>query len=639
MFGEEDIVKLHKRRATLIGNGIIICLALVLARLWYLQIFKGEQLYKWSIKNRLRREVIMAPRGMIYSRNNQLLVDNIPRFDAVITPQYLKDRKKTLQRVAQVLSMKIEDIENILKRNSYQAKYKPVLIKKDISRKEVAIIETENSKSPGVSVETFISREYLDRDIGAHLLGYISEIQEQQLNRYRKRDNIRYKLGDFIGQFGLEEQMDLILRGADGYEFVEVDALGRKKRHLESKGFLGDVLGERVRPGKNLKLTIDRDMQQVAYQSLEEKVGSVVALDIYTGEVMVMVSRPSFNPSLFSRGITSDDWEAIKNDKMNPLRDRNIQEHYPPGSVFKIVTAIVGLEEGIVNEKTEYYCPGKFKSGRRTFHCWRKYGHRGVNMKKALRESCNVYFYKIASQLDIDVLAKYAFDFGFGKKTGISLPREASGLIPTREWKFKKSGVKWQRGETLSCAIGQSYILASPLQIAGLLSLVANGGQLHRPYLVQEIFTNSGKVVKKFSPDIKSKIKISEKTLEIVREGLFEVVNHPKGTAFYRRGRGLDMAGKTGTSQVMRISADRLYEKCDDLPRKEKRHGLFAAFAPYENPKIAVAAIVEHGCSGAKAAAPIVVDVMEVYMKKYHPEEYEQIKQKEKRESKKMVTL
>ena len=276
MFGEEDIVKQHRHRASIIGNLVIISFALILARLWYLQIFKGEQLYQWSVKNRLRREIVAAPRGMIYSRNDQLLVDNIPRFDAVITPQYLKDREQTLQRLAQILSMEVDDIRDVLKKNAYQAKYKRVLIKKNISRKEVAVIETENSKVPGVSVETFISREYLDKEVGGHLLGYISEIQEQQLHRYRKRDNIAYKLGDFIGQFGLEEQMDLALRGTDGQEFVEVDALGRKKRHLESEHFLGNMLGERVRPGNNLKLTIDRDMQRAAYTALGEKVGSVV---------------------------------------------------------------------------------------------------------------------------------------------------------------------------------------------------------------------------------------------------------------------------------------------------------------------------------------------------------------------------
>ena len=629
MFGEEDIVKMHKNRAVIIGNGVLVFFALILARLWYLQIYQGEQLYQWSLKNRLRKETVRAPRGMVFDRNQELLVDNVPRFDAVITPQYLKGRDKTLKRLAQTLSMKISDIQDILKRNSYQAEYKSILIKKNISRKEVAIIETENSKVPGVSVETFISREYLDKNIGAHLLGYISEIQEHQLDRYRKRDNIYYKSGDFIGQFGLEEEMDLHLRGTDGYEFVEVDALGRKKRHLGSESFLGNILDQPAKPGHNMQLTIDRTLQTVAYQALADKVGSVVALDVHTGEVLVMTSRPSFDPSQFSRGISPKYWEAITSDERNPLRDRTIQEHYPPGSVFKVVSAVAGLEEGVIDEKTEYYCPGKFKSGRRTFHCWKQSGHRRVNLQKALRESCNVFFYKMSTLLGIDLLAQYAFSLGLGKKTGISLPREVTGLIPTREWKLKKSGVKWQRGETLSCVIGQSYILTSPLQLAQMLAVIANGGTLYRPHLVQKVFTNSGKVLARFTPKIKSEFKISEKTLQIVQKGLFQVANHPRGTAFFRRGVGIQMAGKTGTSQTMRLAADRLYENCEELPQKERRHGIFAAFAPYKNPKIAIATVVEHGCSGSKAAAPVAKKVVTAYMKKYHPQEYEELKKEE----------
>ncbi|MCY4645058.1 MAG: penicillin-binding protein 2 [Bacteriovoracales bacterium] len=639
MFSEEEIVKMHRERATLIGNAVLISFAIILARLSYLQILKGEQLYRWSLQNRLRKEVVRAPRGMVYERNQELLVDNVPRFDAVITPQYLKDRKKTLKKLAHILEMKVEDIEQILKQNAYQAKYKSVLIKKNISRKEVTIIETENSKVPGASVETFISREYLDKEVGAHLLGYISEIQEQQLDRYRKRDNIRYKSGDFIGQFGLEEQMDFDLRGTDGHEFVEVDALGRKKIHRGSDYFIGGVKGKPVVPGHNLKLTIDRHLQQTGYEALDQKMGSVVALDIHTGEILAMISRPSFDPSRFSRGISSKNWDVISNDSTHPLRNRTTQEHYPPGSTFKVIAAIAGLEEGLIDEKTEYYCPGKFKSGRRMFHCWKKFGHQRVNLQRALRESCNIYFYKMSTLLGIDTLAKYAFSFGFGKKTGIALPREVSGLIPTREWKLKKSGQKWQRGETLSCVIGQSYILASPLQIAQMFAAVANGGKLYRPYFVQEVFTNSGKILKRFEPTLKSKLTLKKKTMRFVRKSLFEVANHPKGTAYFRRGVGIEMAGKTGTSQVMRLDADSLYEKCEELPLKERRHGIFGAFAPYHDPKIAVAAVIEHGCSGSKSAAPVVEKLITAYMKKYHPKKHEKIKRRERGRSQKTATL
>lgn len=625
MFGQDDLVKTHRTRANIIGNLILICFGFIVARLWFLQIYQGEKLYEWSLKNRLRKEVVKAPRGMVYTRNNQLIVDNVPRFDAVITPQYLKDRDSTLKKLGSVLGMKVSSIKKILNKNSYQPKYKAIIIKKNISRQEVALIETENAKYPGVSVETFISREYLDQETGAHALGYISEIRESQLERFQKRDNVFYKLGDFIGQFGLEEEFDLKLRGVDGFEFVEVDALGRKKRHIGSENFLSNIQNKAVIPGSNVRLTIDRDMQDSAYKALEGKVGSVVALDVKTGEILAMVSRPSFDPSQFSRGITTEYWQSLVGNEKNPLRDRSIQEHYPPGSTFKAVTAIAALEEGVIDENTEVNCLGRFKLGRRPFHCWKRGGHRKTKLKKALRESCNVYFYKIATKMGIDTIAKYAMALGLGKKTGVRLPREISGLIPTEEWKMKKSGVPWQVGETLSCVIGQSYILSTPLQLALSYSAIANGGKIYRPFLVKEVFSNSGDVLFKGNIELKSEAKISEKTLQLVREGLFQVVNNRKGTAWYRRGRGIEMAGKTGTSQVLRLSADSVYNKCEDLPYKERRHGVFVAFAPYRDPKVAVASVVEHGCHGSSAAAPVVEKVVTSYMKKYEPELHEKI--------------
>lgn len=637
MFGQEDLVKVHRSRANIIGNFVLIFFGIILSRLWYLQIFQGDQLYEWSIKNRLRKEVVKAPRGMVYDRNNTLIVDNVPRFDAVITPQYLKNKDQTLSRLGSILDMKPESIKRILSKNSRQARYKSIIVKKNISRKEVALIETENSKVPGVSVETFISREYLGREIGAHALGYIAEIRESQLDKYRKRDDYLYKSGDFIGQFGLEQEIDLMLRGTDGFEFVEVDALGRKKRHINENNFLGNIKNKPVIPGHNVRLTLDQDMQRSGFNALEGKVGSVVAVDIHTGELLTMVSRPSFDPTKFSRGISTEYWSELTGNTNNPLRDRTIQEHYPPGSTFKMITALAALEEGVIDENTEVNCRGSFKLGKRTFHCWKRYGHRKTKVKKALRESCNVFFYKIATKLGIDTLAKYANRLGLGKRSGVTLPRETSGLIPTEEWKVKKTGVPWQLGETLSCVIGQSYVLSTPLQLALSYASIANGGTLYKPYLVKEVFTNSGKVVQKFEPEKKFTTVFSETALKAVKEGLYQVANHPKGTAYYRRGKGNEMAGKTGTSQVLRLSADSVYNKCEDLPFEERRHGVFVAFAPYRNPKIAVASVVEHGCHGSSAAAPVAEKVISTYMAKFQPELKDQIYKEEQKVLKKRI--
>lgn len=620
MFGEEHLIRDHRSRVVIIANTMLVAFAVILSRLWYLQIYKGEDLYRYSLENRLRRERVSALRGVVFSRNGQLLIQNIPRFDAVITPQYLKNKKESLQKLSKILKIPLSDIQKILRKNRNQAKYLPVAVKKNISRSEVAIIETENFKMPGIAVKTFIGREYVDKEVGGQLLGYISEISQSQLPRYRKRDNYDYRLGDFIGQAGIEEQMDLTLRGEDGYEFMEVDASGKKKRHISTDNNLfRGIKNKMATPGHNVRLTIDRDLQMSAYKSLEGRVGSAVAVDVNTGEVLAMVSRPSYDPSRFGRGVSVNYWRSLINNDKNPLRDRSIQEHYSPGSVFKLITAIAAMEEGLVDKKTAVRCRGYFRSGRRNFHCWKARGHGVVDVVRALRESCDVYFYKIATKLDIDVLARYARLFGLGTKTSITLPHETTGLIPTKEWKKKRTGEDWHLGETLSCAIGQSYVLTTPIQLALAYGVIANGGRLFRPQIVREVFSNSGEIKKKNRPEIISEIRLGEKTLQHVKKGLFEVVNHPKGTAWWSRGRGINMAGKTGTSQVIRMSAEKLFSKCEDSEYKYRHHAIFVGYAPADNPQIVVAIVVEHGCQGSKVAAPIAKNIITTYMTKYHP--------------------
>ncbi|MCP4914300.1 MAG: penicillin-binding protein 2 [Oligoflexia bacterium] len=631
MFSEDDLVRQHKHRADIIGNIIIFSFVIILARLWYLQIYRGDQFRLFSLENSLRKEVIKAPRGMIYSRNNEMLINNIPRFDAIVIPQYLKNKKATLNKLAQILSIDMDDIKKILRKNRGQARYRPIIIKKNISLKEVAVIETENNKMPGVEVQTFISREYRDKEIGAHLLGYISEISQSQLPRYRKRDNFSYKLGDWIGQSGIEEKFDLYLRGEDGFEFVEVDARGRRRRFVKSNALFQGIENKVSTPGNNIRLTVDRDLQIEAFKALEGKTGSVVGVDVKTGEVLTMVSNPAFDPTQFSKGLTAEYWNELRNNELNPLRDRVIQEHYSPGSTFKTFTAIAALEEKIVTADEEMMCRGTFRLGRRIFHDWKKSGHGMTNVYKSLKRSVDVYYYNIATKLDIDDLAKYAKMFGFGSKTGITLSRETKGLIPTREWKRRARGEEWQLGETLSCVIGQSYILATPLQLALSYAAIANNGTLYKPMLVKEIFSNTGEIVKDFKPQKVGEIEVSEASLKAVKKGLYQVVNEKGGTAWWYRGRGIQMAGKTGTSQVRSMTSKELFAKCTDMPYKDRHHGIFVAYAPYDDPKIAVAAVIEHGCSGSSSAAPVVRDVITKYMKKYHPNTYQKIYEKEKK--------
>lgn len=619
MFGEDDLVKSHQERADVILNIIVVCFAILLARLWYLQIYHGKMFFNYSLENRLRKDVVRAPRGMIFSRNNVLLTHNVPRFDAIITPQYLEGDSETIDYLSKILETTPESINKILKKYRGQAKYLPVVVKKNISRREVAIIETESSKLPGVSVETFISREYTDKDTGAHLLGYISEISQEKLPRLRDRDKYDYKQGDFIGQSGIEQQYDLDIRGQDGYQFMEVDARGRARRHVTSDDLYSGIDNKSPEPGKNVRLTIDRDVQLAAYHALDGKDGSAIAVDVESGEVIAMVSRPAFDPSNFSTGLSTNYWGQLVMDEKRPLRDRSIQDHYSPGSTFKPLTAIAALEEGIVNENTQVVCTGSYRMGGRPFHCWKKQGHGVVDVVRAVRESCDVYFYSIAMKIDIDVIHKYATMFGMGQRLGIILPRETKGLIPSKEWKKKHTGIEWQKGETLSCVIGQSFVNVTPLQLAMFYSTMANEGKLWRPHVVKEVFSNSGQVLSRVEPELIHKFTISPKTMTIIKRGLFDVTNTQGGTASSLRGSGLQMAAKTGTAQVIGMSADKIFSKCENQEYKFRNNGLFAAYAPAMNPKIAVSVVVEHGCHGGSAAGPVAKAIIATYMNKYYP--------------------
>lgn len=618
MFGEDDLVRQHQERADIISNIIVISFAIILARLWYLQIYHGKMFFAYSLENRLRKDVVRAPRGMIFSRNNTLLTHNVPRFDAIITPQYFDSPEDTVPYLAQILDLTPDNIYKTLKRYQGQAKYLPIVIKKNISRREVAIIETEANRLSGVSVETFISREYTDKDTGAHLLGYISEISQEKIPRFRDRDKYDYRQGDFIGQSGIEQQYDLEIRGEDGYQFMEVDARGRARRHVTSDDLYSGIDNKQPQPGKNVRLTIDRDVQLAAKKALEGKDGAAVAIDVDTGEVIAMVSTPAFDPANFSTGISANYWGDLIMDEKHPLRDRSIQEHYSPGSTFKTLTAIAALETGVITDKTQFVCNGSYRMGSRLFHCWKKEGHGVVDVYRSLRESCDVFYYNIGNRIDIDVIYKYATLFGMGQRLGIVLPRETSGLIPNREWKKEHTGQEWQKGETISCVIGQSFVNVTPLQLASFYATLANEGKLYRPHVVKELFSSTGQVSKRFSPEIIHQFKISKKTSDIIRQSLFDVVNTPGGTATSQKGIGIQMAGKTGTAQVMSFSADKIFNKCENQEYKYRHHALFAGFAPAANPKIAIAVVVEHGCHGASAAGPVAKAMVAAYMNKYY---------------------
>jgi penicillin-binding protein 2 len=621
--GQDEQIREYQFRFRYLYIALSIAFLIIFSRLWYLQIFNGERYRRYSESNRIKPLKIASPRGMIFDRNKKLLLDNRPAFDLEITPQYLNaapDREEIIKSVSSMVNMKPEEISAILKKEKGAA-FRPIKIKRDLSREEVAIIEAHKLDLPGVAVEVEIRRTNVYGDLAAHLMGYINEVHNRDLLRLNKTATVPYKIGDSIGKTGLESRWESTLRGLDGEDYIEVDALGRRK-HSQSKDIVSGLEKKPAVPGKNLILTIDQDLQLAAKQAFEGKVGAVVALSPKTGEVLAALSQPSFDPTIFSRGISNDMWKKLINDDDHPLRDKTIQDHYSPGSTFKAITAIAGLEEKIIDEHTTFNCSGSLRLGNRTYHCHKKHGHGSVNVIQALEQSCDVFFYRVGQKLGVDTIAKYANMLGMGKKTGINLAYEEPGLVPTEAWKKKRFGVEWIAGETLSCAIGQSFMLATPMQLANAYAAIANGGDLWRPYVVKYIESPDGRILKEFKPEKIGRAEISKSTLDIVKKGLYSVVNSPRGTAYYHRVVGGEVAGKTGTSQVFKLSPDKIYMECTKLEYKYRHHGLFVAFAPIDDPVISVATVAEHACHGSSGASPIAFAVIKTYLEKYYPERF-----------------
>lgn len=628
--GQEEQIREYQDRFRLVylilGVGIII----LFSRLVYLQIFNGDKMREYSEENRIKKVKIAAPRGMVFDRNRTLLLDNRPAFDVEIIPQYLREWKRqheTIELLSSLIKLTEGEIHAILDRARTQPPFIPVKIKTDLTREEVALIEAWKIDMPGVQIQQEIKRTNLYGEIAAHLLGYIGEVSQTELPLLNKESE-KYKLGDSIGKFGIEQKLEDVLRGEDGEKLVEVDALGRLKLDNRSRGGTGGrvlaaELEKSAKPGNNLVLTIDQDLQLAAMNAFGDKVGAAVAIDPNNGEILSMLSRPSFDPTEFSRGIPPQVWQKLVNNENRPMRDKTIQDHYMPGSVFKIVTGISGLEEGVIDENTHFVCTGSIRVGNRLHHCHKKGGHGSVGIIDAIVKSCDVFFYKTSQRLkSVDDIATWAFHLGLGRRTGIPLAREVPGLIPTEEWKQKRFNQPWNPGETISVAIGQGYVLTTVLQLANTYASIANGGTQYRPTFVKKIESIHGDVMTETKPEVLDKTKLKPKTYELIRKGLWGVVNDPGGTAFTQRLPAMDFAGKTGTAQVITLSKDRVYQKCENMKFRERHHALFAGFAPIDHPKIAVAVIVEHGCHGATAAGPIAKAIVETYLKKVDPDKY-----------------
>jgi penicillin-binding protein 2 len=566
---------------------IISAFFFLVMRLWQLQVLQGDEYRKLSEANRLRIVNIPAPRGIIFDRNGIPLVKNSPYcYASVIPDEFDKTRAGLL---AKVLGLPVEEI--LEKLNSPDlSPFVPVRLKQGLSLRDIAYIEARRSDYPGLIIEAEVNREYPLGDVGAHLLGYLGKPSPSQLKEPAFSD---IPPDMFIGQWGVEKLFDRTLRGVPGKRIIEVNALGREIRMLQETPPI---------KGKDITLSIDINLQKKAEEAFGERAGALVAVEPETGEILGLISKPSFDPNLFTKGIDPNAWEAITKDKRNPMLNRALQSQYPPGSTFKIVTAIAGLEEGVITPDTKFDCRGGIRYGRRIFHCWRRHGHGVISLHRAIVESCDVYFYEVGQRLGIDKIHDYATDLGLGSKTEIKLGNERQGLIPSRKWKLEKKKLPWYPGETLNAAIGQGYIGVTPIQQAEMISTVANGGVLYRPSLIKAI-----------RPVVLGKLHISPENLEIVKKGLLGVVNEPSGTGWAAKSDLTSIAGKTGTAQVVTTGRGSM-----SSAEKFRDHAWFVAFAPFEKPEIALSVLVEHGGHGGSAAAPIAKTAIEAYIKSEH---------------------
>jgi len=543
---------------------------------------KGEEFRERAVENCIRALVEDAPRGRIYDRREELLVTNRPAVVVSIIPAEVDDLEKLSERLGRIIGISPEEISQTVK-NYLENPFKPVKILDDCKTNKIVEIEERKDELKGVVLEVKPRRDYLYHDFAAHSLGYVGEIDKEELQQF---GNPKFQGGDIIGKAGLEKYYDDILRGEKGGKEVEVDALGQE---------ITTLLYQKPVPGEDLVLTIDRDLQLYGENLLFDKKGSIIVSDPNSGEILALVNRPSFNPNLFADGISHSDWERLSSDVDYPLTNRSVQGVYSPGSIFKVVTAIAALEEGVTDRKRKIYCSGSFELAGQVFTCWKETGHGSLSIVDGIAHSCNIYFYTLGKDLGIERFNKYMQKFGLGEKTGIDLPAEAIGTIPSAQWKKREVNEIWFPGDTINLSIGQGYLLLTPLQVHNLITTIASEGEVYKLHLVKKIISADGKTVKEIKPEIYKKVDFSLDTIKIIKEGLRQTIL--KGTGWRANIKELAVAGKTGTAQN---------------PQGET-HAWFIGFAPYENPEVCITVFLENGGEGGEAAAPIARAMMEKY--------------------------
>lgn len=551
-------------------------------RLYQLQIIKGKQHRNTTLTNRVKVIRLPAPRGIVYDRNGIALAKNKPYFFASFMPV---SEEIDIEGLSKLLKIERKLLEQSIKKRAKNI-FEPIKLKERLSFKEVTEIEARRSDYPGLIIETNISRNYVYNNTASHLLGYLGKPGDRQLKKAAYKD---ITPDTFVGQTGVEALYDEELIGVPGKKIVEVDALGRQMRVLNY------IPPEK---GKDITLSLDVKLQKVAEEAFGENAGSLVAINTENGEILVMASMPAYNPNDFIPGIDYTKWNSLSSDEQHPLLNRSMQSAYPPGSIFKALMAVAGMKEGVITPSFNIFCDGSMEVGSHPFRCWKSHGP--VSFNRALTESCDLYFYEVGRKLGIDKIAEYAHIFGLGKKTGIGITRERRGVIPSREWKRKAMNKPWYLGETIIASIGQGYVSITPLQAALMTTLIANNGNYY-PLTVQ----------KRNSPIEPDKVfDIDPEIYNKVRLALRGVVTNTRGTGKAARSSIVNIAGKTGTAQVIGVRV-----KSELLKKEFRDHAWFISFAPYEKPEIALSVIVEHGGHGGSAAAPIAKKVIEAYIR------------------------
>lgn len=590
---DNDKGKVLIRRSLIMALIKFLLLMVIIARLYYLQVYQADRYKTLADENRISTRLLVPPRGIIFDRNGVTIASNQQNFQALIVAEQAPNVQETLDAFKKIMPLSEAEEERIKKDLKRNRSFVPIKIRDNLSWEEVSRIQLNAPDLPGIVIDEGLTRYYPFGAGMAHILGYVSSVSDKDV----KDDPLLEVPGFKIGKSGIEKYLEKALRGESGNLKLEVNAYGRIMKEIERVDGI---------PGKDVQLTIDSRLQQKAFELFGEESGAAVLLDVHTGEILAFVSAPSFDPNMMTQGLSTEDWNALLHNERNPLTDKAISGQYSPGSTFKMIVALAALEAGVIKPETRTYCASKMFLGNHAFHCWKKEGHGHLNVVEALQHSCDIFFYETAQKLGIEKIADMARRFGLGSKINIGLENEKAGLIPDKEWKLRRFGEPWQQGESLISGIGQGYILTTPLQLATMTARLVNGGYEIKPTFL------------KVSDGEKSKIKkidVSPANLELIKEGMYAVVNKPGGTAWRSQFdyHGQRMGGKTGTTQVRRITMKERREgikKESELPWRLRNHALFVGYAPHDNPKYAVAVLVEHGGGGSSVAAPLAGKIL-----------------------------